>query len=79
MNPGNGCSSGKEAVSGDMDNSTTVPEGELTPEEIAKKREEEREKQYQKRRFIAKEIIETERTYIGHLSDIVGVKRPFKA
>ena len=46
---------------------------ELTPEELAKKMAMELERHYQRRRFIAKEIIETERTYIGHLSDIVEV------
>jgi hypothetical protein len=46
---------------------------QLSPEELEQKRILELEKHYHRRRCIAQEIIQTERTYVGHLSDIVEV------
>lgn len=46
---------------------------QLSPEELEQKRIMELEKHYHRRRCIAQEIIQTERTYVGHLSDIVEV------
>ncbi len=61
------------ANNGQPDPTNGLPKEPLTEEEIQRKKEESLKHHYAKRRYVAKEIIETERTYVRHLSDIVDV------
>lgn len=67
QSPPAGGSGGGEANA----SSTEEVAPQLSPEELEQKRILELEKHYHRRRCIAQEIIQTERTYVGHLSDIV--------